>query len=248
MRKKELIKFNAEMFERLDSANANISALEAALKKREIEIDELNNEIIRLRALLADIENQKKDDNIVAESIDESEQGPVINMPQGKIENELAFVSDETQPDKDIEPECEELSFDENEKPCEVCEPIETHERLSNEDYFSVVSFDEKNDKTKPSSNEELTEKSHIGFGKGMLEFSSDIIGKIVVSAARQCNKLSVDGNKELINLILGRTEVAKAEILDVAACEADDEHKRLMITGIYEQVLEYISSVAAQV
>ena len=52
------------------------------------------------------------------------------------------------------------------------------------------------------------------------VEYGASVIGKIVIEAAKACNRLTADGKadgaKELINLILGRTEVAKSEILSI--------------------------------
>ena len=56
------------------------------------------------------------------------------------------------------------------------------------------------------------------------MEYGAKIIGQIVVAAAEHSNKLTVSGgdiNKELLNLILGKTEVSKAEIL--AIVESND-------------------------
>ena len=49
------------------------------------------------------------------------------------------------------------------------------------------------------------------------MEYGAKVIGQIVVSAAEYSNKLTIGSNssqKELVNLILGKTEVAKSEIL----------------------------------
>ena len=83
------------------------------------------------------------------------------------------------------------------------------------------------------------------------MEYGAEVIGKIVVLAAEYSNKLSLGGDdskKELLNLILGKTELAKAEILSVI--EADDalEVKKLKMDQIAAVSKEYFESVAAQI
>ena len=83
------------------------------------------------------------------------------------------------------------------------------------------------------------------------MDYGAKVIGKIVVSAAEYSNKLSVGGtdkNKELLNLILGKTEIAKAEIL--AVIEGDDtlQVKSMKMDQIAVESIEYFESVAAQI
>lgn len=83
------------------------------------------------------------------------------------------------------------------------------------------------------------------------LDYGAETIGKIVVEAARLSNKLTgVDAGtnaKELVNLILGRTEVAKSEILNIVSSNVDFEAKRKAIDEQYNMAIEYFSSVMAQ-
>lgn len=83
------------------------------------------------------------------------------------------------------------------------------------------------------------------------MEYGATVIGKIVVAAAEHSNKLTVggdDSNKELLNLILGKTEVAKAEILSVIESEDTFEAKCAKIDQIATATIEYFESVAAQI
>lgn len=83
------------------------------------------------------------------------------------------------------------------------------------------------------------------------MEYGATVIGKIVVAAAEHSNKLTVggdDSNKELLNLILGKTEVAKAEILSVIESEDTFEVKCAKIDQIAAATIEYFESVAAQI
>lgn len=81
-------------------------------------------------------------------------------------------------------------------------------------------------------------------------EFGAEIIGRIIVSATQHANELSIDGdskNLELINLILGRTEVEKANILQIVFSEADFEVKKSMMLSCENEALEYFESIMAQ-
>lgn len=81
--------------------------------------------------------------------------------------------------------------------------------------------------------------------------YASKIIGKIVVSAAKCCNKLSLPPNtaqnKELINLILGRTEVAKAQILKILNSENSFEDKKMLIDNEEVTAEDYFGGIMAQ-
>ena len=51
----------------------------------------------------------------------------------------------------------------------------------------------------------------------------------------------------ELVNLILGRAEVAKSEILAIVSLEEDFFVKKERIDGVFEKSKEYFESVMAQ-
>ena len=82
-------------------------------------------------------------------------------------------------------------------------------------------------------------------------EYGAQVIGQIVVSAAKHCNLLTAVSDKadikELINLILGRTEVAKAEILKIISSEFDFEEKKKYIDAQKNTAEDYFGSVMAQ-
>ncbi len=83
------------------------------------------------------------------------------------------------------------------------------------------------------------------------MEYGAIVIGKIVVSAAEYSNKLTVGGDdskKELVNLILGKTEIAKAEILSVIESNDSFEIKCTKIDQIADVTKEYFESVLAQI
>ncbi len=83
------------------------------------------------------------------------------------------------------------------------------------------------------------------------ISLGSKIIGKIVLSSAEYCNRLTDVGAasnaKELVNLILGRTEVAKAEILRLSALELDNETMLSAMERELNEAEDYFKSVMAQ-
>ncbi len=82
-------------------------------------------------------------------------------------------------------------------------------------------------------------------------KYGSKIIGQIVVSAARYCNSLTNGSNREItkeqVNLILGRTEVAKAEILKELSKDISFEEKKSAIDFQQKSAEDYFKSVSAQ-
>ena len=82
------------------------------------------------------------------------------------------------------------------------------------------------------------------------IEYGSKIIGEIVMSATAHSNSLAVSGKeniKELLNLILGRTEVAKSEILNIVSSETTLENKMKMIDTESQEAIEYFNSIMEQ-
>lgn len=83
------------------------------------------------------------------------------------------------------------------------------------------------------------------------MEYASKVIGKIVVCAAEYSNKLTIGGDdskKELVNLILGKTELAKSEILTIIESTDTFDTKCAKIDQVAAVSKEYFGSVAAQI
>lgn len=83
------------------------------------------------------------------------------------------------------------------------------------------------------------------------VEYGSSVIGKIVVAATEKSNKLSAASqslqNKELINLILGKTEVAKSEILAIVLSNKSLSEKISEMDMIRDNAFEYFEGVMKQ-
>jgi len=83
------------------------------------------------------------------------------------------------------------------------------------------------------------------------IDYGAKTIGKIVISAAQHCNKIAVlntADSKDLVNLILGRTEVAKAEILNILESENDYDTLKKLIDKEKNETYDYFNSVRAQI
>lgn len=82
-------------------------------------------------------------------------------------------------------------------------------------------------------------------------KYGASAIGKIVIKATTCCNALTSvnDGYdpKELVNLILGRTEVAKAEILKAVEADMSLDSKIDLIDTCKKSAEDYFDSVMAQ-
>lgn len=83
------------------------------------------------------------------------------------------------------------------------------------------------------------------------MEYGSIIIGKIVVESARYANEISAsssENKKELLNLIMGKAEVAKAEIYSISTGSAPTQTKKDLIDGELSSSLDYFKSVIGQI
>ena len=83
------------------------------------------------------------------------------------------------------------------------------------------------------------------------MEYGAEIIGKIVVESARysdMVNDKPSENNKDLINLIMGKTEICKAEILTIATRELDYNTKRDLMDSQLNDAIDYFKSVLAQI
>ncbi len=81
--------------------------------------------------------------------------------------------------------------------------------------------------------------------------YGSTVIGQIVVLAAKHCGNLGADSEnqmaKEQVNLILGRTEIAKSEILKIVSSASPIDEKKRMIDSQKKSAEDYFISVMAQ-
>ncbi|MBO5211356.1 MAG: hypothetical protein J6B80_05450 [Clostridia bacterium] len=83
------------------------------------------------------------------------------------------------------------------------------------------------------------------------MEIGAKIIGNAIIEAAKICNQITEIGgenSKELVNLVLGRCEVLKAEILAICCCEANYNQKLDMMQTEKNAAYDYFNSILAQI
>lgn len=83
-------------------------------------------------------------------------------------------------------------------------------------------------------------------------EYAASVIGKTVVKSTKVCNELALTNGeidtKELVNLVLGRTEVLKAEILKILNSDNDFEQKKDLMQKEQNDAYDYFDSIKAQI
>ncbi len=83
------------------------------------------------------------------------------------------------------------------------------------------------------------------------MEIGAKIIGKTVIEATKICNLITENGgedSKELVNLVLSRCEVLKAEILAICRCEVGFDQKLSMMESEQTAAVDYFNSILAQI
>ena len=86
---------------------------------------------------------------------------------------------------------------------------------------------------------------------EGASQYAAEVIGKLVLEGAKLSAKFAEKPNeysKDLINLVLGKTEVCKSAILDICNSESDDAVKRAQIDVVFTEAVEYFGSLDKQV
>ena len=101
------------------------------------------------------------------------------------------------------------------------------------------------------SQDEQEDKNETVVIADQAMEYGSLIIGKIVVESARYANEISAstsENKKELLNLIMGKAEVAKAEIYSISTGSAPTQTKKDLIDGELSSSLDYFKSVIGQI
>lgn len=132
---------------------------------------------------------------------------------------------------------------------------IKTAENFQEEDKSDLIETEIEETKFEIADSVEEISETKIPIKEPQLSdgmsAGAQIIGKIVLSSAEYCNALSgvaaSPNAKELLNLILGRTEVAKAEILRISALDIPYEEKLKAMETELGEAEDYFKSVMAQ-
>ena len=110
----------------------------------------------------------------------------------------------------------------------------------------------EKKVTTQPQKDEPFEADSDLLSAAPNFGYGAEIIGKTVLEASDYCNRLtgrySDASVKELVNLILGRTEMVKAEILKIVLSEKSSQEKHEEMDRQFEEAKDYFESVMYQI
>lgn len=152
---------------------------------------------------------------------------------------------------KDLLAQNSELFFKKDELQGRYNELLAENERITAQNEALLAQLEELklqlNECMQKAEDTETQAKDEVAFDK---QYAAKVIGEIVVSATMKCNALTKNGNpdnRELVNLILGRTEVAKAEILNISSLGLDENEEKLRIDNEKANAFDYFFSVLAQ-
>lgn len=91
--------------------------------------------------------------------------------------------------------------------------------------------------------------KEKVILADTVMEYGSVAIGKIVQESIKYSGIVSAsDNKKELLNLIMGKGEIAKNEIYTITQCDSSEETKRELIDAQLNETLDYFKSIAGQI
>lgn len=153
----------------------------------------------------------------------------------------------------DLSAQCRELKTENSRMKIENQELKQKINELNNEISTLKVEIEKLNTKANSSDLLKKLEKKVTAMAEVSTDtqYGSEIIGKIVISATKHCNALTTQSagemTKEMVNLILGRTEVAKSEILRIISFDVPLEEKKSLMDEQYKLAEDYFISVAAQ-
>ena len=84
-----------------------------------------------------------------------------------------------------------------------------------------------------------------------LFDYASEVIGMIVVEGTKANNEFVSNPNeysKDLVNLVLGKTEVCKSSIYEICNSDADESVKRAQMDVIYKEAVEYFNGLYKQI
>lgn len=97
---------------------------------------------------------------------------------------------------------------------------------------------------------DEKSESEEISLDSAM-EYGAKIIGNIIVESAKYTDMITAkpcENTKDLINLIMGKSEICKSEILTIALGELDYQTKCGLMDSQLTDAIDYFKSVLAQI
>lgn len=210
-----------ELINKIDSLVDSLNSIDKELKaclKENAELKTLVEELSQ--------KPQEKNEPILAKASD---------MPTVSVEEkapEQVLVKEEK---LEIEPIKEKVAFKSKEEPTET------------------IIFEE----TKPNETPDKKSLTFLPVGEkvvlpdSIMEFGAEIIGKIVIESAKYADLVTASASqdkKELLNLIMGKSEVCKAEILNIVTGSASTDVKISLINAQLSEAVDYFKSVVAQI
>lgn len=102
-----------------------------------------------------------------------------------------------------------------------------------------------------PAEETQLKPLSDVVLENTAMQKGAEVIGRIVFDAAKTCNEFAdkpTEYSKDLINLVLGKTEVAKSEIYEICRSEQTEEQKIAAIDAVYDSTTDYFSNLHKQI
>ena len=118
-------------------------------------------------------------------------------------------------------------------------------EQITQSEGFVV--FDEEPEEVPESA----TEPIELATPDTALEYGAVAIGRVVQESVKYANLISEsnsENKKELLNLIMGKAEIAKTDIFSIAEGDAESDTKQELITAVLDETIDYFKSVAGQI
>ncbi len=134
---------------------------------------------------------------------------------------------------------------------CEKIEILENNKEIITESYAQTedVFSETQPSETENSKSAEISPQPEVEVSPE-IEYGSKVIGDIIFSSTESVNllmKSDKENLKELVNLIMGKTEVAKAQILDIVSSDSSFDLKTAMMDSEAADAKEYFKSVLGQ-
>ena len=82
-------------------------------------------------------------------------------------------------------------------------------------------------------------------------EYGAEVIGKIVLEGTKLSNSFAENKNSfsvDLINLVLGKTEVCKSAIYEICQSDKSEQEKRELIDSIFSECTDYFGGLTKQI
>ncbi len=167
---------------------------------------------------------------------------------RAQIEELKVAAQTEPQP----EPVCEETVFEEEILPATQPETdVVEQEQEPEEIIEDAVVLPQEAPVQKPQAQQEDVSVPAIDLDDKAIEYGADAIGMIVKESVKYANIISSsssDDKKELLNLIMGKAEIAKTDIFSIAEGEAERDTKQELIAAVLDETIDYFKSVAGQI